>query len=154
MVDRCALPLFPVGGAAYGAKAGSGPDRRRYFSQAENMPGMRKDLPSCHKSGVLFRLLPQLCQTKIRAGTETAQPAKQEVMCPQLSPIRPVFSRVLSLCLRSAYIRILPASETGISCGQRALYRHSAFMKVRRDVYRKNTDCAGDHADQYQDAGH
>ena len=42
------------------------------------------------------------------------------MMCPQLSPIRPVFSRVLRPCLRGAYIRILPASEMGLSCGQRA----------------------------------
>ena len=61
-----------------------------------------------------------LRQTEIRAGTETAQAAKQRVMCPQLSPIRPVFSRVLRPCLRGAYIRILPASEMGLSCGQRA----------------------------------
>lgn len=75
-------------------------------------------------------------------------------MCPQLSPIRPVFSRVLRPCLRGAYIRILPASEMGVSCGQSALPRRSVFMTVWRDAYRKNTDCAGDHADQYQDAGH
>lgn len=37
-----------------------------------------------------------------------------------VSPIRPVFSRVLRPCLRGAYIRILPASEMGLSCGQRA----------------------------------
>lgn len=154
MVDRRVLPLFPGGGAAYGAKAGICPDRSRYFSQAENMPGLRKGLPSGHKPGVLLRLLPQLCQTKIRAGTETAQAAKQGVMCPQLSPIRPVFSRVLRPCLRGAYIRILPASEIGGSCGQRALPRRSVFMTVWRDAYRKNTDCAGDHADRYQDAGH
>ena len=36
------------------------------------------------------------------------------------SNTKPVFSRVLRPCLRGAYIRILPASEMGLSCGQRA----------------------------------
>lgn len=39
----------------------------------KDMPGLRKGLPSGHKPGVLLRLLPGLCQTEIRAGTETAQ---------------------------------------------------------------------------------
>ena len=36
-------------------------------------------------AGILFRCLPGLCKTEIRAGTQTPEAAKPTMICPQLS---------------------------------------------------------------------
>ena len=59
--------------------------RRGYFSETENLPGLRQGISSHHEPGVLFGFLPYFCQTEIRAGTQAPEQAEPGVICPQLN---------------------------------------------------------------------
>lgn len=49
------------------------------------MPCVWKSVSSYNQPGILFRCLPGLCKTEIRAGTQTPEAAKPTMICPQLS---------------------------------------------------------------------
>ncbi len=54
-------------------------------SMRQNMPCVWKGISSYNQPGILFRCLPGLCKTEIRAGTQTPEAAKPTMICPQLS---------------------------------------------------------------------
>ena len=55
------------------------------YHETENMPCVWKGISSYNQPGILFRCLPGLCKTEIRAGTQTPEAAKPTMICPQLS---------------------------------------------------------------------
>lgn len=59
--------------------------RRGHLHETENMPCVWKGISSYNQPGILFRCLPGLCKTEIRAGTQTPEAAKPTMICPQLS---------------------------------------------------------------------
>lgn len=72
-------------GAAGGCSTGISHYRRGHLHETENMPCVWKGISSYNQPGILFRCLPGLCKTEIRAGTQTPEAAKPTMICPQLS---------------------------------------------------------------------
>lgn len=118
MVDRRLLQVLWKSGAAGGCSTGISHYQRGHLHETENMPCVRKSISSYDQPGILFRCLPGLCKTEIRAGTQTPAAAKLTMICPQLSLKSPWFSRVFSTCFQGGCIRILQCFEMRLSCGQ------------------------------------
>lgn len=56
-----------------------------FYVLPSSMPCVWKGISSYNQPGILFRCLPGLCKTEIRAGTQTPEAAKPTMICPQLS---------------------------------------------------------------------
>ena len=72
--------VLPVDAALESAITGEDTSMRQ-----KNMPCVWKGISSYNQPGILFRCLPGLCKTEIRAGTQTPEAAKPTMICPQLS---------------------------------------------------------------------
>ena len=136
MVDRCLLQVLWKSGAAGGCSTGISHYRRGHLHETENMPCVWKGISSYNQPGILFRCLPGLCKTEIRAGTQTPEAAKPTMICPQLSLKSPWFSRAFCTCFQGSCIRILRCFEMRLSCRQNIYFNKNdrrRFFEYQHD---------------------